>query len=297
MNRPTFPESPARPRLVVLSETDPVARGLVDLWGDLPATGLHVDGVPIRRQLDSRTLVLRRAGPHLQDDRLDLRLPDALRQLRPTLIFPSIHRSERGVRCLTVHPLGNPGGRADYGGRPRTLAPTDPREMAAVLRALDERARELGVPATFEATHHGPEVALPAFFVEVAVEGDLPPGGDGIGAVAHAILTAAPDPHDRIALAVGGGHYAPRFADLVKGRCWAFGHILSRYALEDLDGPTARAALDGTPGAEGLLFARAQDRAAPALSGLGPTLAESDAPRRTAREGRPTSTSPRTSGT
>jgi D-aminoacyl-tRNA deacylase len=296
MHRPTLAGVPAGPRLVVLSETDPVARRVAELWGPLESTGTHVDGAPVRHH-GGRTLVLRRPGPHLRDERLDLRLPATLRELRPTLVFPSVHRSERGDRCLTVHPLGNPGARADLGGRPRTLVPTDPREMAAVLRALDERGNALGVPATLEATHHGPEVGLPAFFVEVSVDGDTPPTDDEIRAVSEAILAAAPEPEDRIALAVGGGHYAPRFTDLVKARRWAFGHILSRYALEDLDGPTARAALDGTPGAEGLLFARALDRTHPALGGLGPVLAETDAPRRAERERTPTSRIPRTSGT
>lgn len=284
MSAPTtaaLPPFPERPRLVVLSEPDPVARRVVERWEGAPATGLHLDGAVVRR-LREGVLLVRRPGPHLQDDRLDLRLPAALRERRPTLVFPSIHRSERGDRCLTVHPLGNPGPRAELGGRPRVLSPTDPGGMTAVLRAAGEAGRALGVPATFEATHHGPEVGLPAFFAEVSVAPGRPPTEAEVEVLAEAIASAAPDPLDRIALALGGGHYAPRFTDLVRSRRWAFGHILSRYALEELDEATARAAWEGTPGSAGVVYARAQDRGHPALDGVGPELRDTDAARREA---------------
>jgi len=297
MSPSALPPFPERPRLIVLAEPDPVARGVAERWGTPVSSGAHVDGAPIR-ELGRGVLVLRRPGPHLHDERLEQRLPEELRGRQPTVVFPSVHRSERGDRCLTVHPLGNPGPRADLGGRPRTLVPTDPGAMAAVLRALYERGRSLGVPATFEATHHGPELELPAFFAEVAVKGTEPPPTDEIGALADALAAAVPEPGDRVALAAGGGHYAPRFTDLVRTRRWAFGHILSRYAIEEIDRPTALAAYAGTPGAQGWLPARALDRHHPALEGVGPVLVETDAPTRSEGVGASvTSTSPRTSGT
>ena len=285
-----------RPRLVVLSEPDPVARAVGARWGTAEPTGFHVEGAPVR-QLEGGLLYVRRPGPHLHDERLDLRLPGPVRDLRPTLVFPSIHRSESKIRCFTVHPLGNPGGQADHGGRPRTLVPTDPWEMAATLRELAEEARALGLPATFEATHHGPELGLPAFFVEVALPEGTEPSDAEVSLLARAIRAAAPDPRDRVALAVGGGHYAPRFTDLARDRRWAFGHILCRHAFADLDAATARAASQATPQAEGVLYARAQDRDLPAFAGLGPALRDTEAPRRDDRPARPTSRSPPTSGT
>lgn len=169
--------------------------------------------------------------------------------------------------------------------------------MAGVLRELAYQARSVRVPATFEATHHGPELRLPAFFVEVAVLGSAEPSPEEVGAVAQAIRSASLEPGDRVALAVGGGHYAPRFTDLVLRRHWAFGHILSRYALEEIDAATARAAMDFTPGSEGMVLARARDRSHPALAGLGPILGETAAPPRDGRDPSATSTIPRTSGT
>jgi len=282
--------------LVVLSDPDVVARGVGDRWGTPSSTGEHLDGAAVR-ELEPRLLVVRRAGPHIHDERLDLRLPTSLAERRPTLLFPSVHRSESQQHCFTVHPLGNPGLRADLGGRPRTLVPTDPRAMTGLLRVLDESARSLGTTATFEATHHGPELAAPALFAEISVTEEVGPTREELTALAQAIRSFGPDPLDQVALAVGGGHYAPRFTDLARSRRWAFGHILSRHALDDLDPTTARAGLDATPGASGIVFARAQDRAHRAFAGLGPALRESDAPRRPDLSDRASARSLPTSGT
>ena len=40
------------------------------------------------------------------------------------IIFASKHKSESGKPTLTAHPCGNWNDKADFGGKPRTLAPT-----------------------------------------------------------------------------------------------------------------------------------------------------------------------------
>lgn len=257
------------PIVVVVSESDPVASRVAERWGPLPSTGEFVEGAAVRRLSDT-VHVVRRPGPHVHDERLDRLLPPALAGLRPTLVFPSIHRGEQNIHCLTVHPLGNPGGSAEIGGRPRTLVPTDPHRMAAALRGLSERSAAVGIPATFEATHHGPELDLPAFFVEIGYGEDPGPSDAAVRALAEVIAALGPTEEERVALAVGGGHYAPHFTDLVLRRRWALGHILSRHSLLDLDRATAESALRATPGAQGILYARVADSDHPALRELAP---------------------------
>jgi D-aminoacyl-tRNA deacylase len=224
--------------------------------------------------------MVRRPLLHIHDELLDQRLPLPYREARVTLVFPSIHRSERNVPTLTVHPLGNPGPSAEVGGRPRTLVPTDARRMADALRRLSEREGDAGLSVTYEATHHGPELGLPAFFAEIGYGELSSPPTEAVHVLSDVLLALEPSPDDRVALALGGGHYAPHFTDLAKERRWAFGHILSRHALTDLDRPTAWRAFETSEGAEGIVYARAEDATHPAVEGVGPRLRDRDAPMR-----------------
>lgn len=282
------PESPpARPRYVlVLSEPDPVGRMLAEQLGTPPPTEWHVDGTPLR-DLGEGVWTLRRRPAHITDDALGAALPRFLGAARVPLIFPSIHRSERGPRCFTVHPLGNPGARADVGGRPRTLVPTDPRLMTAALRGLAAKAPGLGLTVTFEATHHGPLLPGPAFFAEIGGGPDPEhPEPREVALLGSVLRSLEGDPSDRIAVGLGGGHYAPHFTELALRRQWAFGHLLSRYVLPELDDTLLREAWTMSPGAEGWLLARAADRPAAGRPGGGPVLRDVDAPNRAATEPR-----------
>ncbi len=274
-------EAPVGPPgyVVVVAESDPVAVRVAARWGVPPATGVRVDGSPLRR-LSARALLLRRPGPHVADDRLDERFPSALRATGPTLLFPSVHRSEREVACLTVHPLGNPGPTAGIGGAPRSFTPADARLMAAALRRLEEGRDRTGVPATYEATHHGPLLGVPAAFVEIGYASAPEPPGEAVRLLAEVLPELDPAPDDRVALAVGGGHYAPHFTELALRRRWAFGHLLSRHALDGLSAETARDAYRATGGADGVVFARAQDVDHPAFAGWALRRRDGEAPRR-----------------
>ena len=272
--------------MVVVSGADPVAEAVSSRWGTLPAAEGHVDGTPLRR-LSETTWVVRRPGWHIHDEEVDRRLPATVRAARPTLVFPSIHRSERMVASLTVHPLGNPGASNDMGGRPRALVPTDPERMVTTLRRLEEQCRPLNLPATYEATHHGPLVELPAFFVEVGSGERTDPSPEAIRILADVIPKIEAASGDRVALGVGGGHYVPHFTELALERRWAFGHLLSRHALEEIDRPTAEEAYALSPRAEGVVYSRARDTDLPALQGVGPRLRDQDAPPRERSVGRP----------
>jgi D-aminoacyl-tRNA deacylase len=266
--------------VIVLTENDPVARGVDALLGVRPAVGENVEGVPLRA-LNERVWTVKRAGPHVHDERLDRHLPSTLQEARVPLVFPSIHRSGQGRSCFTTHPLGNLGPTSELGGRARTVAPTAPRLMAAALRQLAELGPTVGLTATYEATHHGPELAVPAFFVEL-LGGSPPdrPAPEHLQALATILGEFEEDPRDRVAVGVGGGHYAPHFTDLALKRHWAFGHLLPRHALPELDPTTARQVLDATPGAEGFIFSRAADAELTIFQGLAARLREADAAER-----------------
>ncbi len=277
------PVTVAPQHLIVLSEEDPVARAVGERFGTLPAVGEPVDGAPIRG-LTETTHVLRRPGRHIFDNDFDQKLPRPYRSGSVPAIFPSIHRSESGVRCLTVHPIGNPGHEAAFGGRPRTLVPTSPRLMAQLLRSLSGEAHALGLRATFESTHHGPALGIPAMFVEIGWGEPSAIPAEAIEALARLLRRLPEEAEDRIAVGIGGGHYAPHFTELVLKRRWAFGHLLSRHTLSHLDPTVLEQAWSGTPGASGWLLARAADWPTAPFGTFGRRLKDTEAPDRAAGE-------------
>jgi D-aminoacyl-tRNA deacylase len=145
---------------------------------------------------------------------------------------------------------------------------------------LAEAGRTLGLPATYEATHHGPAADHPSFFVEIGFgRGDTPPA-DAVAALARLLPMLAEDPSDRIALGIGGGHYVPHLTELALDRRWAFGHLVSRHGFAAATRTILAEALEKTPGAEGIVFARTADAEDPKVDGLGRRLRESEAPQR-----------------
>ncbi len=203
------------------------------------------------------------------------------------MVFPSQHRSERGVRCFTVHPLGN-FGPAEIGGSPERLNPSAPRWMAGALRQLHEVGAPIDLGATFEATHHGPALDTPSMFVEIGFGDDPGPPEDAVRALASVLPDLEEDPLDRIAVGIGGGHYAPHFTDLARKRHWAFGHLVPKHVLALGRTDLLEAAWKATPGAEGYLFHRASDSETGPGRALTPRLRDNETPVRAERD--PTST-------
>ena len=149
------------------------------------------------------------------------------------LLFISRHRSIHPVPVLTVHVTGNLAA-AEFGGRPRSLAPAAPLWMQAILVGLREHAPK-GYRASYEVTHHGPtELTLPSLFVEIGsteTEWRDPRAGE---AVARAILSAHPATGIRL-IGFGGTHYAARQTEIATGSTGAFGHIAHSREVPGLD--------------------------------------------------------------
>jgi D-aminoacyl-tRNA deacylase len=260
--------------LVVVSAEDTTATLISERWGTPPSVGEFVDGSPVRR-LAPEVELLRRPGLHIFDTQLDHVLPARLRSI--PIVFPSRHRSESGTACLTVHPLGNLGPSAEVGGEPGRLVPPAARLMTDALRQAEEPAQAVGVPVTFEATHHGPLLHQPAFFVEISSALSEADRQKVAVPLSDALLDLTEDPEDRVAVGIGGGHYAPHFTELALKRRWAFGHIVPRYALEALTSDVQRQLHEGMPPPEGALFQRTSDAERPEWKSWGPRLRDGDA--------------------
>ena len=179
-------------------------------------------------------------------------LPDA-----GLLILPSRHKSGSGLRTLTVHPTGNFKA-ADLGGRPGSLSVCAPEPQTRALRIMSRKAKEAGLDhrVSFECTHHGPLLSMPHFFIEIG--SDAPawvekPSGDVLADTILEFIRAPPAREDPVVVGVGGGHYCPRFSDLVLEKRCSMGHFVPNYQL-DCEKGALRQAVDRTPGARFVYF-------------------------------------------
>jgi len=150
------------------------------------------------------------------------------------VIFLSRHSSVNPVPVLTVHVTGNYRD-AELGGSPRTLAPSAPAMMHAVLRALARHCPE-GYRVTYEVTHHGPTgLSHPSFFVEIgSTEKEWADPAAG-RAVAGAVLDAVPLADAVPLVGFGGTHYAVRETEIALATRGAFGHVAHSREIATLD--------------------------------------------------------------
>ncbi|MDR0334418.1 MAG: D-aminoacyl-tRNA deacylase [Methanomassiliicoccaceae archaeon] len=148
------------------------------------------------------------------------------------MIFLSRHRAASGIPTLTVHPIGNFHG-ADLGGRPGTLVNASPGTMTDILRNL--LSTDTGpFKVSFEVTHHGPFVSIPATFVEIGSDETQWGNKEAAGMLADAVLKLGDNDHEN-AIGIGGGHYAPRFTEVAQKYRLNIGHMIPEYAFKGSD--------------------------------------------------------------
>jgi len=203
---------------------------------------------------------------HLKADDLDVKFQDSHGTPPKLVVFASRHRSQSGKATLTVHPIGNYGS-AEYGGKPATLVPSAPLEMTFALSRLRHHGAGLPYEISYEATHHGPSVSTPTFYIEIGSDDTRWPDPKAAEAIARTILElngfepssglpAAAASLPPIAVGVGGGHYAPRHTDAALAGLASFGHIVPNHALEEEPERRLEMALENTPGAKSVYFHR-----------------------------------------
>jgi len=152
-------------------------------------------------------------------------------------VFPSSHKSERGIQAFLTHPVGNWKDEALYGGLPRKLSKTSGLMLRNSLQTLMEEVDRLhiyGWDIRLEVTHHGPYTETPSIFVEVGGGDNFNPTSRELEVVATASYRAATTDirkDEEVAIGFGGGHYAPTFTKLVASGEYILGHMCPKYAL------------------------------------------------------------------
>lgn len=149
------------------------------------------------------------------------------------IVVASRHWAQSGKPSLTLHPTGN-FGKAMYGGRPKELQFTSPQPMRNIYFELSRNPPN-GFKVSLEATHHGPtQFKTPMFFVEVGSRKDQWEDKIIGEYLADSILNGI-NSHNTapVAIGFGGGHYCPKFSEMISE--YAMGHIAAKYVLDLLD--------------------------------------------------------------
>lgn len=172
-------------------------------------------------------------------------------------IFASRHKSESGVKTLTVHTPGNLLDEALLGGRARELAWANAHAMKVAMIELKENSEERGIDyrISLEATHHGPSgLKKPVTFVEVGSSEKEWRDKRAVKAVAAAALKGAESKEKfEVAIGIGGPHYAPRHTNIVLKTNIAIGHIIPSYAIDTISEEVFRQAIGRTGASFGIL--------------------------------------------
>jgi len=165
-------------------------------------------------------------------------LPDSFTNLK-LIVFISRHSSLSGIPTLSVHTPGNLG-EAEKGGIPRKVSISPANAMRDALRAMMKlkEKTDLDYEVSYEGTHHGPSLDVPTMFAEL---GSSPKQwNDSLAAevVARATMEAISKFGNRPAktvLGIGGPHYSSKFTKMALENEVAFGHMIPKYAVSNLN--------------------------------------------------------------
>ena len=147
------------------------------------------------------------------------------------IVVLSRHSSSSGKPTLTVHPIGNYRAN-EMGGQAETLVKAAPHLMTATLRRMAAINKDPVYSVSFEVTHHGPYVDVPTMYIEIG--SDESHWGDRTAAevLVDSLLSADEKDYPTV-IGVGGGHYAPRFTELVLSTKVDMGHMVPNYQIND----------------------------------------------------------------
>jgi D-aminoacyl-tRNA deacylase len=177
---------------------------------------------------------------HLPDDFANLSL----------IVFISRHSSTSGTPTLSVHTPGNFGA-AELGGLPRKISISPATAMRNALKALMlfKEGMKLDYEVSYEGTHHGPSLDVPAMFVELGSSPKQWRDSKAAEAVAHAAMSAIGKfgaSEKTAVLGIGGTHYNQRFTRMALAGEAVFSHMIPKYAVPWVNSEMLRQCVEKT---------------------------------------------------
>lgn len=157
------------------------------------------------------------------------------------IVFVSRHSSESGIPTLSVHTPGNLTDKAEFGGVPKKVSVSPASAMKDCLVEMKRLKDELRLnyEVSYECTHHGPCLDVPAMFAELGSSPsqwkDLKAAEAVAQAAMYAIYGQAKKSECKAVLGIGGPHYNDKFTKFALDSKYAFGHIIPKYAVGQVD--------------------------------------------------------------
>jgi D-aminoacyl-tRNA deacylase len=200
-------------------------------------------------------------------ENIDKEIQEQLHITPQQAIFLSRHRSTTAKPTLTTHPIGNYNDNR-YGGKPQTLIASSPRLMTHLLRLLHTNAKKANLyhDICFEVTHHGPYLTIPTLYIEVGSNETEWQKQQPAHIIAKSLQQLLKHYHYEkdlpddipVLLGIGGGHYAPRFTDIILEKKAAFGHMIPAYHIKDenINITMLKQAIEKTPNIQGIYIHR-----------------------------------------
>ena len=199
-------------------------------WEDIGSDG---ENSYLRRGDD---VIMTISGLHINAELIDSRAKE-FGIVPDEVVFMSRHKAASGIPTLTVHPIGNYK-TADFGGRDGTLVRSSPKSMSQALRLISRYNDTDLYKVSFEVTHHGPYLETPTYFIEIGSD-ETHWGDEHAAEILGKVIEDVDDKEDYVqAIGVGGGHYAPRFTEMVLGYRIDIGHMVPGYQLDGMDDDT-----------------------------------------------------------
>jgi len=164
------------------------------------------------------------------------------------LIFLSRHASTSGIPTLSVHAPGNLG-EAELGGVSRKVSVSPASAMKEALLEMAKRKEEmkLNYEVSYEGTHHGPSLDVPTMFVELGSSLKQWKDMRAAETVAHAAMVAVSKLSEYpTALGIGGPHYNKKFTRVALTTEIAFGHMIPKYAIPQVDAEMIKQCVERT---------------------------------------------------
>lgn len=247
-------------RLIVSSKDDDASQNILDHL--LKLDWKEIDewkGDPVYKRKDDIIATVNRH--HIYVDDVDKEIEELLNIDIEQVVFISKHSSEAGIHSLTVHPIGNVG-EAKFGGKENKLVPAAPAEMSAALRTLWDETREQDLEGeydvSFEATHHGPYLETPTYYIEIGSDKESWNDERAGQIIADTVMKVEKNyrDNDDIAICVGGGHYAPRYTDLARNKAVSIGHMVPGWGMKYLTKESFKEIVEKTPSVKYVYFDR-----------------------------------------